>query len=349
MYNLDPCAGTTSHSNPSIVEFYRRYYLSEGFFIETPPSSGPHAARLRLELASETGNGWTEMLQINQGLGVGMCDYELFRTIEGGHHTARETVCFNLMMTGEFEVIIPETNRRETIRGGELWLCRNFAECLRYSQPSHRVIRGLSIELPRPMIEAWLGDAHCGMSRSLEMILRGNASACDLSGLGMQPLSRCADQTAPLVQAAARILASKRDTICGRLHFESLALDLLTQFLAFDYPLQTLAMPRANPAIDDAVDILKAEWSDPPTIATLARRVGLNECYLKAGFRRRTGQSIGEFVRALRMENALELIESGQASILQAALAVGYSNPSHFSTAFKRHHGRLPSSYLPRA
>ncbi len=349
MYSLDSCAGSISDCNPSFVELYRRYYLSQGFFVETPPSTAPHSAHLRLELASESGNGWTELFQINQGLGVGMCDYELFRSMEGEHNAPRENICFNLMMTGEFEVIIPETNRRETIRGGELWLCRNFAECLRYSQPSHRVIRGISIELPRPMIEAWLGDAHCGMSRSLEMILRDGASTRGLHGLGMHPLSRCAGQTAPLVQAAGRILASKRNTVCGRLHFESMALDLLAQFLAFDYPPQAQITPRANPAIDDAVDILRAEWPEPPTIAALARRVGLNECYLKAGFRRRTGQSIGEYVRTLRMEHALELIESGHASIMQAALAVGYSNPSHFSAAFKRHHGRLPSSYLARA
>jgi AraC-like DNA-binding protein len=51
-------------------------------------------------------------------------------------------------------------------------------------------------------------------------------------------------------------------------------------------------------------------------------------------------------VRKLRMEKALELIESGENSILQVALSVGYSNPSHFSAAFKRFYGRLPSSYL---
>lgn len=102
----------------------------------------------------------------------------------------------------------------------------------------------------------------------------------------------------------------------------------------------------AGQSVDGLAD--RCEWSNPPTIAGLARRVGLNECYLKAGFRRRTGQPIGENVRNLRMELALELIESGRASILQTALAVGYPNPSHFSAAFKRHHGRLPSSYLAR-
>jgi AraC-like DNA-binding protein len=349
MYSLDPSPGKNSDLNLSLVELYRRHYLSQGLFVEASATSTPGSSHLCLELAAETGRGWTELIQINQGLGVGMCDYELFRAVESDHNLARETVCFNLLMTGEFEVAVPETKRRETIRGGELWLCRNFAECLRYSQPPHRVIRGVSLELPRTMIETWLGDAHCGMSRSLEVILRDKKPMCGLPGQGIHPLSRRPDQTAPLVQAAARLLASNRNTVCGRLHFESLALDLLAQILISDYPDRPQAALRGNPAIDDAIDILRAEWPNPPTIAALARRVGLNECYLKAGFRRRTGQSIGEFVRTLRMENALEMIESGRSTILQTALAVGYSNPSHFSAAFKRHHGRLPSSYLARA
>ena len=98
--------------------------------------------------------------------------------------------------------------------------------------------------------------------------------------------------------------------------------------------------------MDEAVDILRAEWSAPPTISALARRVGTNECYLKMEFRQYTGCSIGEFVRRLRMAKALELIESGTCNILQTAYSVGYSNPSHFSAAFKHHYGRSPSFYL---
>ncbi|NCC25824.1 MAG: AraC family transcriptional regulator [Deltaproteobacteria bacterium] len=348
MYALDPCPRTMPVDPFPLAEIYRRYYLSQGLFVESPHASGSGPGQLRLELAAGSGNGWTELVHIDRGLNVGMCDYELFRPVEGDHFSVGGMVCFNLLMSGEFEVVMPENGGREVIRGGELWLCHDFSTCIRYSQPSHRVIRGMSITLPRSMVEAWLGDPNCGMSQSLEIILRNKNLPNASPFQGGRPLSRCPRQTAPLVSTAARLLATKRDTVCGRLHFESLALNLLAQILGLEYPARIQEAIRSTPAIDNAIDILRAEWADPPTIAALARRIGLNECYLKAGFRRRTGQSIGEFVRALRMEHAMELIESGRSSILQAAMAVGYSNPSHFSSAFKRHHGRLPSSYLAR-
>lgn len=348
MYNLEMCSVPKGSPSPSLVEQHRHVYLSQGLFVESTPTPGPSTFHLRLQLPPETGNGSTELIQINQGLGVSLCDYVLNKPIECGPHHVRETVCFNLLMSGEFEAAFSKTTSRETIQGGELWLCRDFPECLRYTQPAHRVIRGLAITLPHSVIESWLNSAHCGMNQSLELILHGRPKKRGHQFHGLHPLSRCSRQTANLVRAAARLMATKRNTVCGLLHFESLALDLLTQILTFEYPSQDSDFKRVNPAVDEAVDILRAEWADPPTIAVLSRRVGLNDCYLKADFRRRTGKSIGEYVRTLRMEHALELIESGRSSITEAALAVGYSNPGHFSAAFKRHHGRLPSKYLGR-
>lgn len=348
MYALKPRRGISSDREPSLIDRYRRHYRQEGAFVEKPSPMEDLSSRLRLELPDAAGSGWAELVLINRGLGVGMCDYELFQPLHGEYLDIRTTIGFNLLLSGEFEVTMPGTGVRETIRGGDLWLCRNFATCARYFQPSAKVIRGISLELPRSMVESWLSDCHCGLSRTLELILRDAGPAQAALPTGMHPLSRCACRTAPLIRAAGKVLAANRDTICGRLHFESLALDLLAQILAFDYPEQGRAASRTCPAIDTAIDILRAEWATPPTISALARRVGLNECYLKAGFRQRTNQSIGEYVRALRMKHALELIESGTCSILEAALSVGYSNPSHFSAAFKRFHGRLPSAYAPR-
>lgn len=345
MYALDPQCASATNADPSFIEHYRRYYRDQGVFIEKPSSENRGASHLRLELSAETGNGWAELVLIDQGLGVGMCDYELFRPLRGDYHDIQTTLSFNLLLSGEFEISVPGTKNREIIRGGELWLCRNFTECAYYTQPSDKVIRGLSLELPRSMIESWLDNPQCGMSKTLERILCEKRPVPGSAFRGVRPLSRCPRQTAPLLRAAGKLLAAKRDTVCARLQFESLVLDLLVQILSFEYPKHPHLGLNTCPAIDTAIDILRAEWAEPPTIAALARRVGLNECYLKAGFRRRTGQSIGEYVRARRMEHALEMIESGTCSIMETALCVGYSNPSHFSAAFKRFHGRLPSAY----
>ena len=96
-------------------------------------------------------------------------------------------------------------------------------------------------------------------------------------------------------------------------------------------------------AVDDAVDILRAEFARAPSIAELARRVGLNECYLKRHFRQRTGLGIAAFVRQQRMACALALLESGPCAVQDVARHVGYQSLGHFARAFRAAHGCLPS------
>ena len=151
-----------------------------------------------------------------------------------------------------------------------------------------------------------------------------------------------------------RLLALGRAPgLLARLELESLALGLLHKLLAADGAAPAPAAARAprhwQRAVDEALHILHAEWSEPLTIARLARRAGINECYLKEMFRQRTGQTIAAYLRALRMGHALRLLESGQATLQQAAHACGYSRADKFSQAFRRVHGVMPSQVSRQA
>ncbi|MCD8538528.1 MAG: helix-turn-helix transcriptional regulator [Leadbetterella sp.] len=44
------------------------------------------------------------------------------------------------------------------------------------------------------------------------------------------------------------------------------------------------------------------------------------------------------------MEKAREMLETTDLNVSEVAEKVGYKNPQHFSTAFKRKYGVLPSS-----
>ena len=54
------------------------------------------------------------------------------------------------------------------------------------------------------------------------------------------------------------------------------------------------------------------------------------------------GRTIGEFVTAMRMARALELMQERRLSITQIAFEVGYEHSANFSTAFRRHYGMTP-------
>jgi AraC-like DNA-binding protein len=339
-------AEKTSVCDESIIDRYRGYYREQNLFVETASGRGCRGERLRMELPAGRGSGWAEMIQIDRGLGVGLCDYQLDHPIAGGYFDVGVALGFNLLLSGGCDIIVPETGKRTSVRGGDLWVRHGPIGNIRYVQPSGCVVRGMSIELPSALVEAWLDGAPDELARTLETLMHHAGQADDGSLQGFFPLARPPQNISSITRTATRLLATSRDTICGELQFESLVLDLLAQILSRSFPIRPDRQSRRRSAVDEAVDILREEWDAPPTIAALARRVGLNECYLKAEFRQRTGLTIGEFVRKLRMEKALELIESGENSILQVALSVGYSNPSHFSAAFKRFYGRLPSSYL---
>lgn len=58
------------------------------------------------------------------------------------------------------------------------------------------------------------------------------------------------------------------------------------------------------------------------------------------------GSPIYAFLQRARLDRARSLIEGGGLSVTEAALQVGYSNPSHFARLFRREFGIAPSSAL---
>lgn len=102
-------------------------------------------------------------------------------------------------------------------------------------------------------------------------------------------------------------------------------------------------------AVDEAIDIIAREYgSNDLSVGALALRTGINECYLKRGFRERTGLGIAQYIRQQRMHAALALLEEGAFNVRQAAHYVGYRSLGHFARAFRAQHRCLPSDVAAR-
>jgi AraC-like DNA-binding protein len=108
----------------------------------------------------------------------------------------------------------------------------------------------------------------------------------------------------------------------------------------------------ANEADRDKVakarEILIQHIGEPITIKELSRKVAINECYLKKGFKEMFGTTIFDFYQSQRMEHAKYLLYEKGMSVTDVALILGYSSISHFSTAFKKHTGLKPCELLFR-
>ena len=94
--------------------------------------------------------------------------------------------------------------------------------------------------------------------------------------------------------------------------------------------------------IEHAAEILQREYAEAPRIGCLARRVGMNDAKLCAGFKQVFGMTVSDYTRRLRMHRAKVLLEESGLSIIETALEVGYSHASNFATAFKRYYGVTP-------
>ena len=95
-----------------------------------------------------------------------------------------------------------------------------------------------------------------------------------------------------------------------------------------------------------ARDILLQNIGEPITIKNLSRKVAINECYLKKGFKEIFGTTIFDFYQSQRMEHAKYLLYEKGLSVTEVSLMLGYSSISHFSTAFKKHTGLKPCELL---
>lgn len=96
-------------------------------------------------------------------------------------------------------------------------------------------------------------------------------------------------------------------------------------------------------------EIIIENMLEPLSITELSRKIGMNTYKLKSGFKEIYGTTIFSYLRDMRMEKARQLLADETKSVLEVANEVGYSNPSHFSAAFKRKYGVNPSALRIRA
>jgi AraC-like DNA-binding protein len=107
-----------------------------------------------------------------------------------------------------------------------------------------------------------------------------------------------------------------------------------------------LAYESEREKIQEARLLLEQHLDQPLTIRELARKVGMNECYLKKGFKTISGKTIHDYQQDLRINKAKELLNKQGLSVTEVANILGYSSISHFSTAFKRVTGMKPCELL---
>ncbi|WP_332736349.1 AraC family transcriptional regulator [Flavihumibacter sp.] len=83
--------------------------------------------------------------------------------------------------------------------------------------------------------------------------------------------------------------------------------------------------------------------SRPPTIDQLAQEAAMSSAKLKKLFKEVYGTSIYAYYQRQRMSIARDMLLSGDFSVKEVGLKIGYSNLSNFAAAFRKEYNLLPS------
>lgn len=161
-------------------------------------------------------------------------------------------------------------------------------------------------------------------------------------------------KTTPLMAIALQqIVQCPYQGATRRLYLESKGLELIALYLEQ----LKIVLPEAIPTkerqlkpedvarIHQARDILIRNIHTPPSLLSLARQVGINDCKLKRGFRQVFDNTVFGYLHNYRMEQAARLLQTNQITVTGVATAVGFNHRGSFAAAFRRKFGVNPKVY----
>jgi AraC-like DNA-binding protein len=285
------------------------------------------------ELPGAVGVGRTRTLQLEPGLSYLETDYAPCREL--AIHSRMELAEPRLVLTVALQgasLFVDDGGEQLVFREGSTTLTA-FRSSL--GERRYEADRRLT-QLRFAMDRAWL-DRHFDPARVADV----------LSPRTRHTVQHRPAQPTALV-AAQELLRCGSDPAGGLLQMRSAALSLLCAelqaggVLVDAEPLRLSA--RDVTLAQRARDVLSQEFRNPPTIAELARRVGVNPCKLTQLFRDCFRDTPYGVLTEIRMREAYRLLESTRCPVKIAASKVGYGHASNFSAAFTRRFGVAPKS-----
>jgi AraC family transcriptional regulator, glycine betaine-responsive activator len=109
---------------------------------------------------------------------------------------------------------------------------------------------------------------------------------------------------------------------------------------------QRLSLPARigarHPKLVSIIEKMEENLEDPLSPSLLAKQAGLSTRQLERLFRRYLDRSPKRYYLELRLKKARSLLLQTDMSVINVALACGFSSPSHFSKCYRAYYGRTP-------
>nr|WP_165824047.1 hybrid sensor histidine kinase/response regulator transcription factor [Pseudochryseolinea flava] len=99
--------------------------------------------------------------------------------------------------------------------------------------------------------------------------------------------------------------------------------------------------------LQKAIDYIISNLQDSQlSVDSIASLFNLSRMHVYRKIKALTGKSVVEFIRMVRMKQAIKLMDSHKLTLSEIAFEVGFNSASYFSRTFKEEYGRTPSEYL---
>ncbi|MBK8808960.1 MAG: response regulator [Bacteroidales bacterium] len=78
----------------------------------------------------------------------------------------------------------------------------------------------------------------------------------------------------------------------------------------------------------------------------IADKIGVSRSQLWRIFKNTTGKSLGDVIKDIRMQKAMEMLKTGKYRVSEVAFDVGYSDARYFARCFTKVYGKSPTSFI---
>jgi AraC family transcriptional regulator, glycine betaine-responsive activator len=97
-----------------------------------------------------------------------------------------------------------------------------------------------------------------------------------------------------------------------------------------------------HPKLVSIIEKMEETLEEPLSPSILSKQAGLSTRQLERLFKRYLDRSPKRYYLELRLKKARSLLLQTDMSVINVALACGFSSPSHFSKCYRAHYGRTP-------
>lgn len=104
-----------------------------------------------------------------------------------------------------------------------------------------------------------------------------------------------------------------------------------------------------NPLVDKMKKLACENFSNVQfSLASLSEHLKYNQKYLSHVFKNHTKTGFTDYLRSIRIKNAVTLFDYGLDSVKNVALLSGFNDPLYFSSVFKKEVGLSPKQYIEK-